>query len=225
MVSQESIHAQDQIVGGQVRQARIYAQKSVQQCAQAIDRNPEFIVRVEDGQEGLTLPQVEVLAHFLQVPLAYLLGEGELPEDKAQEPPSYVAIMTVRRKIIGLILRKARQESGRALEEIAEIVGYAPEHMAQVELGERELTLAELMTVIEALGVSFERLIIRESMPVAYTEGDTRDSEQLAHLSPGIQDFVLRPINMPYLQIAMNLSQMPSETLHQIASGLLEITY
>jgi hypothetical protein len=40
-----------------------------------------------------------------------------------------------------------------------------------------------------------------------------------------VRDFVLQPINTPYLQVAMNLSRMPAETLRQIASGLLEITY
>jgi hypothetical protein len=49
--------------------------------------------------------------------------------------------------------------------------------------------------------------------------------QHLDHLPQEVREFVLKPINMPYLQVAMNLSHMPAEALRQIASGLLEITY
>jgi transcriptional regulator with XRE-family HTH domain len=226
MVSQEEILTRNKITGVLLRDARLRAKKSVQECAQVLFCEPEFITRAEDGEEGLTLPQLEILAHVLQVPLSYLLGEGELPaaEDEPELPP-YDDIMTVRRKIIGVMLRQARLEANQTLGEIAAILGYTPEHLASVELGEAQITLAELTEWTGALGIPLEDLISEEVAPLDSDGSDKRDLQLPDHLPPEVQEFISRPINVPYLQIAMNLSQMPAQTLRQVAAGLLDITY
>jgi hypothetical protein len=77
----------------------------------------------------------------------------------------------------------------------------------------------------QTLGIPFERFMAEDVTAMTAEERNQRDLQRLGHLPPTIRDFVLQPINTPYLQIAMNLSQMPAETLRRIASGLLEITY
>lgn len=225
MLSQEAILTQNKIVGVLVRQARLHAQKSVDECAQALTCEPELYARMEEGEEGLTLPQLEALADLLNVPLLSLLGEEAMPGEPTSGPVPYAEIMLVRRKIIGVVLRQARLEAGRTLDEAASPLGYAPDRLASVELGEERITVPEILALIKALGIPFERLVGDEGTPVVYDERGNHDSERLSHLSPDVREFVLKPINLPYLQVAMNLSRMPSETLRQIASGLLEITY
>ena len=44
-------------------------------------------------------------------------------------------------------------------------------------------------------------------------------------LSKEIQEFVSRPINIRYLEVAMKLAEMPVGGLRDIAEGLLDITY
>jgi hypothetical protein len=61
------------------------------------------------------------------------------------------------------------------------------------------------------------------TLPPKYLPQDTAPS--LDHLPVEIQEFVAKPINAPYLQMAMSLSQIPAEILRQFASGLFEITY
>jgi hypothetical protein len=39
-----------------------------------------------------------------------------------------------------------------------------------------------------------------------------------------LQDFVSKPINRPYLEIAHRLSEMPADQLRAVAEGLLAIT-
>ena len=43
-------------------------------------------------------------------------------------------------------------------------------------------------------------------------------------LSPELQDFISKPINRPYLEIAQRLGDMSVEKLRTVAEGLLEIT-
>jgi hypothetical protein len=52
--------------------------------------------------------------------------------------------------------------------------------------------------------------------------------EQAAHvlmeMPPELQDFIVKPINQPYLELAQRLSEMSVEKLRAVAEGLLEIT-
>jgi transcriptional regulator with XRE-family HTH domain len=226
MISEQAILIRNKIVGVLLRRARIQAHKSVAECAQALGCDPGFIDRAEEGLESLTLPQLEGLAHILAVPLSYLLETEELPEDEPeQQPLPYPEILRIRRKIIGVILRQARQEAGRTLDEIAPSLGYTPEYLGRVELGEAHIPLVRLQDWAELLGIPFAEFTTEDVIPWGAQQPSERDLAQLDHLPIEIREFVLRPINVPYLHIAMNLSQMPADTLRQVASGLLEITY
>jgi hypothetical protein len=85
--------------------------------------------------------------------------------------------------------------------------------------------LVELQVLAEALGIPFENLVSEEVILSSADEGGQGDVGSLAHLPPELREFVANSINLPYLQVAMNLSQMPVEALRQIATGLFEITY
>ena len=261
MISDQEMLIRNKITGVLLRQARLYAGKSVNECAAALSCDPTFIDGAEEGREALTLPQLESLALVLEVPIEVLLGKQELPAVPAAPEPAYYAnLMALRRKIVGVILQQSRLEAGQALEETAAVLGWEPERLRRVEWGEELISLVELQSLAKALGISLEAFmdsgepISRAESPRAEEQRAMRSrgtrplslpSEQarraqslgtrplslpraepsLAHLPVDVQEFVAKPINIPYLQVAMNLSQMPAETLRQIASGLFEITY
>jgi len=136
--------------------------------------------------------------------------------------PPYDQIRLFRRKIIGVILTQARLEAGQSLQELASHLDTTAEYIERVELGQAEIPFVQLEDWAETLDISLQELYARElSRPRQATGGET----SLAHLSPEVRDFVLQPSNVPYLQIAAKLSKMPADTLRQVASGLLEITY
>jgi transcriptional regulator with XRE-family HTH domain len=225
MLSDEAIRTQNRILGVLLRKARLDARRSVEECAEALACDPELISRAEEGANGLSLPQLEILSHVLDVPLSLFLDGGKSLEEEAAEPLPYENIMIIRRKIIGVILRQARLEVGQTLDELALRAGMVPEYLARVELGDEQISLVRLQMLADALGIPFQAFVAEDVIPLSSEEQSKRDLRQLAHLPPEAREFVLKPINIPYLQIAMNLSEMPAETLRQIASGLLEITY
>lgn len=226
MISAESILIRNKIIGVLLRKARTDANKTVQKCAQTLGIDPAFIIRAEEGQESLTLPQLESLGHILEAPLSYFLETEDLSEEgPSQQRIPYLEIMRLRRKIIGVTLRQARLEAGRTLDEIASSLGYTPEYLGRVELGEAYVPLIQLQVWGDMLGIPFTEFTAADVIPLSAEEQSKRDLTVLDHLPPEVREFIVKPINIPYLQIAMNLSQMPAETLRQIASGLLEITY
>ena len=225
MISEEATLMQNKILGVLLRKARLDAHKTVEDCAEALGCDPVYIARAEEGAEALSLPQLESLSHALDVPLSYFLAP-EMPADQPEaEPIPYQELMLVRRRIIGVILRQARQEAGLTLAALAPDLGYTPEQLGRVELGEAEIPLTQLQALSGTLGIGMDAFTVQSLMPAAAAEQGPAGGVILEHLPPEIQEFILKPINTPYLQIAMNLSEMPAETLRQIASGLLEITY
>jgi hypothetical protein len=44
-------------------------------------------------------------------------------------------------------------------------------------------------------------------------------------LPPDMQQFVSKPVNRPYVELAMRLSELSTEKLRAVAEVLLEITY
>lgn len=225
MVSEEATLTQNKILGVLLRKARLDAHKTVEDCAHALGCDPAYVARAEEGAEALSLPQIESLSHVLDVPLSYFLA-AEMPEDQPEsEPIPYQELMLVRRRIIGVILRQARQEAGLTLAALAPDLGCTPERLGRIELGEADIPLTQLQALSDVLGIGMDAFTVQSVMPETSAEPGPAGGVLLDHLPPEIQEFIRKPINTPYLQIAMNLSEMPAETLRQIASGLLEITY
>jgi transcriptional regulator with XRE-family HTH domain len=225
MLSEEAILTRNKIIGVLLQQARLDARMSVEACARALGSDGALIAEAEQGEVGLSLPQIESLAYLFGVPLSYFLDTENLTDAATdQSPVPYQEMMQLRNKIIGVLLRQARQEAGQELEDAAEVLGYTPRQLEAVELGESPISLAELQALVDELGVSFESFTDQDLLPPTL-RSDGSGQEWPDHLSPELLDFVLKPINLPYLRIAMNLSEMPADTLRQIASGLLEITY
>jgi transcriptional regulator with XRE-family HTH domain len=242
MISDQEILTRIKITGVLLRQARLHANLHVDVCAAALSREPVFIVRAEEGQEALTLPQLESLAQVLDVPLEFLLGEQELPAKRpASDSAYYEQLMTLRRKIVGVILQQARMDAERTLNDVAAVLDWEPERLQGVEWGEEPISLVELQVLAEFLGISQEDFIEagEPSRPADVPEPSARARQaapgtaplvgrrpvRLPHLSSELQEFVTKPINGPYLQIAKSLSEMPADILRKLASGLFEITY
>ena len=244
MISSQETLIRNKITGVLLRQARLHAGKSVDRCAATLSCDPAFLERAEEGREALTLPQLEALAQVLEVPIQYLFGEQELPAGQATPDPVYYArLMTLRRKIVGVILQQTRLEVGQTLDQAAAFLGWEPERLGRVEWGEEPISWVELQVLAGALGIPLERFIdsgefvpppaeshktrSRQTQPLSLRPEEPLQSvaTSLTHLPVDVQEFVAQPINAPYLQVAMSLSRLPADILRQLASGLFEITY
>ncbi len=51
-----------------------------------------------------------------------------------------------------------------------------------------------------------------------------RATQHIERLPPDLQEFISKPVNRPYLELAQRLSEMSVEKLRAVAEGLLEIT-
>ena len=226
MEASQAIHIRNKILGILVKRARLRAGKSQRECAEFLGIGLALFAAHEQGRQGFSLPHLETLAYFLDVPLASLWDEDfELPEARAPEAVPITVMMQLRTRILAVQFRQCRDSAGLSQQELAEMLGCTAYKIFQYEAGRREIPLAELEIVAEQCGQSMADLCDEEIVPLGRAELQRQFAARLDELPADVRDFVLKPTNTLYLRIAMLLSSMKADSLRQIAETLLDITY
>jgi transcriptional regulator with XRE-family HTH domain len=214
------------IIGVLIKDARQVRGQTLQACAEAAGCPPESLETFESGQASPSLPEMEMLAYVLDVPLSYFWGDTVLSQQAAAPRPILPAaeVAALRHRIVGALVRQARQTSHLEASDVAESVGLSPAWLAAYELGQKPIPLPELEALAARLGVPIEHFLEARG-PVGEWDSTQRAFERFRQLPPELREFVSRPINESYLRLAHRLSQLPTNELRGIAASLLEITY
>ena len=210
-------------LGVLIRDARLTTGKSLEECAQAIGVSPDRFEAYEFGAEPVSLPELEILALTFHVPLEHFWGNQ--PLKKNGNTPSLDAnqVKVLRQKMIGALVRKERSEAGMSLEALAEQANLDAQTLEAYEMGEAAIPIP----VLEVLSVALNTTIFEfqdAHGPAGNWFTEQRTAKEFKELPPEVQAFVCKPINRPYLELAIRLSEMSVEKLRAVAEGLLEIT-
>ena len=209
-------------LGNLVREARENAGASAEDCAQALGMTVESYAQAEEGKALLDLPQLEVLAMYLDLPMAYF-WDGEQPEKRsAIDHGQYMAL---RQRIVGVSLQQARVDAGWSLQKLADEVGLAVEQIEAFERGVEPVPFLQLELLADVLGVSMNDFTLEKHGPLGTHERALARRQGFDNLPDDVQAFVVEPSNLSYLQTAMRLSAMDADKLRGIAEGILDITF
>ncbi len=225
MINEETRAIRRKIIGVLLRQARLEAGKSLKECAAFLGISSSTLSAYEHGRREISLPELELLAYLLKVPLEYFLDvEPENPDRPSETISSGADLLLVRQRIVGALLRQARQDAGISQKELAQVIGCSPGRIAQYEYGQRPIPILELEAIANFLGLSLSYFQDEETGPVAKQLRLYREWRQFQQLPPEVRAFVLDPLNRHYIEVARQLSEMPAGALRDLAAGLLEIT-
>lgn len=222
-MDRERIVLRNRIIGLLLRDAREKAGKTKRDCAAALGVPTGVISAYEEGRKPISLPELEVLAYILKVPIAHF-WERE-PELKKEEPLPLQEVMALRHRIVGALLREAREKAQVSQKELAHLLGCSPRRLSDYEYGERPMPVAELEVAARHLHVPLEHFLDTREGPVGEWHYQQEIFRRFCQLPKDVQKFVTHPLNIKYLEVAMRLAQMPAEGLRRIAEGLLDITY
>jgi transcriptional regulator with XRE-family HTH domain len=229
MITADKMAIRRKIMGTALRKARLAQDRSVEALAQQLESAPETIVSYERGETEPTLPELEVMASYLDVPVQDLL-EGQV-SDRAGLPTAPQARL-IRSKMIGTMLRRARQTADLEIGEVAEQAGCSVESLKQYEKG-HPVPVLQLYALARALEIPFERFFWARAEEKAATpepaetrapdSGTGREDVEaaLAGLPPEFREFLAAPKNLPYIQVAIELSRFPAQGLRAVAEALL----
>jgi len=214
------------IIGVLLQGARLRSGKSKKECAEAIGVSVAAITQFEEGRKDIALPQLELLAYALNVPVSTFFKDKDQDKLVSEEPALPIEqVMQLRQRIIGVLLRQARTEAGKSQTEIAEALGISARRIARYEYGHRPMPVAELQQIADYLRLPITYFLDEGVGRVGQREQLQSQFERFSELPDDVRAFVSRYINLPYLRVAVRISDMDADQIRKIAEGLLDITY
>ncbi|MBL7164648.1 MAG: helix-turn-helix transcriptional regulator [Anaerolineales bacterium] len=210
-------------LGVLMRDARLSSGRTMKECAEAIGVTSKRIATFEKGESSPSLPELESLAFYLEAPLDHFWGDTSISRENQFDRSSFDKMVLLRQRIIGAKLRMARQEADLTMASLAESVGISTGMLRHYERSERSIPLPELEHMLKQMNISIDEFR-DQSGPVGQWVSQERNIEQFLELPPELKEFVSKPINQPYLELAQRLSEMSVDQLRAVAEGLLDIT-
>lgn len=208
-----------------IRDARLTARRSAQECAEAIGVKKGLFRSYEEGRKAPSLPELEALVFFLDLPLDHFWGrEAKSESALSHEKLDLSKLLAVRQRKIGALLRQERMNASISIRNLANETGISSSRIKAYELGERSIPLPELELLVKSLGGRIESFFDR-SGPVGQWLLSEEAIQHFLDMPVELREFVALPVNRPYIELAMKLSSMSRDKLRSVAEDLLDITF
>lgn len=207
-----------------IKDARLSVNKSLKECAQALGITTGIYKAYEEGRRAPSLPELEILAYYFDLPLSHFWRNDVVSDDAS--PLSSLnlhALVGIRQRMIGALLRKQRTDSGNTIKSLAKQSGISTSRLSAYELGETPVPLPVLEGLLSILEGNIESMF-DNSGPVGKWLAEKKVFQEFLQLPPELQAFVCKPVNQPYIELALSLSSLPNEKLRTVAESLLDIT-
>ena len=224
-MEQAQITLRSKKLGILIRDARLASRRSIKECAEAINVTNGTFRAYEEGRKAPSLPELETLVYFLELPIDHFWSSESLSDAPAPiEALDLPRLTDLRQRMIGALLRQERMDASLSMKTLAEQTGISSRRLKQYELGERPIPLPELEITLKVLGGRIETFF-DQGGPIGQWMSQQKAIQQFLELPLEIQNFVCQPVNKPYLELARKLSDMSTDKLRSVAEDLLDITF
>ncbi|MCB8927783.1 MAG: helix-turn-helix transcriptional regulator [Ardenticatenaceae bacterium] len=210
------------ILGDLVEKAREHFGRTKKECAAVLGMKSGDYSKVETGEYPVSLPQLEALALFLNIPMGYFWGSEPLQTESEIDFENLIAL---RHRVIGVLLSQQRLRTRQSLAELAEALGMEEDLLKSYEMGQEPIPYLHLEQICRQLDVSVSYFLDDVHGPLGRHEAKQKLERQFKRMPPDMQAFLINPVNVSYLDTAKKLSEMDVVQLRQVAESLLEITY
>jgi transcriptional regulator with XRE-family HTH domain len=216
----ESYRIRAKMVGVLLRDARINAGRSIEGCAQMLKIAPQEFEAWEYGDSAPSLPQLELIAYYLGVPVSHFWGTETLEASQDKSIDAQTEYLALRNRMVGALLRQARQEINLSVEDLSQASGLPIEQINSYELGEISLPMHELTVLASGVKKNI-RYFLESSSHVGEWLEIREEWKHFADLPDDVRRFAANPRNLGFINIAFMLSQMPTDKLREIGESML----
>lgn len=210
------------LLGDLIKKAREHARQTAAACASVLNIAAEAYEKAEAGEYDLSLPDLEALAIFLDVPMGYFWGTDTLEEETDID---YNEWTMLRNRVIGVLMNQLRIKSRKTQEELAEFLEVEVDRIQAYETGDIPIPYLHLETLCRFMGGSPSDFMDEERGPLGRHQAKHKLTKQFNRMDPDMQQFLVNPVTMSYLDTAKRISDMDVAKLRQVAESLLDITY
>ncbi|MCB9453218.1 MAG: transcriptional regulator [Anaerolineaceae bacterium] len=218
----ESYRLRGKMLGVLLRDARLQAARTIEACAHHVRISLEEYESWEYGDAVPSLPQLELLAYFLDVPVSHFWGFETFESSQESHVDFQLEYLALRNRMIGVMLRQAREEAGVTLEVLSADSGLPVEQITAYELGEA-IPMHELRVLANGVqkNVSY---FLESSDHVGKWLTMREEWDYFVSMSDDLREFTANPRHIGYLQLAIAFSRLPNDAQRQVAESMLEIT-
>lgn len=214
-------------MGVMIKQIRESHDQTEGTCAQWLGLSVNDYRSIEDGETCASLPQIESLSYFMNFPSEILTAlVGEMNTEVSLRPDVNQGLVDLRNKMIAIQVRQKREELGLSLDQLEEKTSIPQLDLGKYEEGLVPIPFCQLHEIVTELGIPLEQFYATQGpLKHSSTSQSTAEIKTSSALSAELEEFITKPANLPYLELAMRISKMNADKIRGIASSLLEITY
>jgi len=225
MDAKTRITIRSKTLGVLIQDARLAARMNIRECAEALGVSDGSFRSYERGAKSPSLPELEILAFFLDLPVDHFWGQEAISDNApATAPLDLPRLIGLRQRMIGALLRQERTTASISMKSLAQQSGITASRLKSYELGEQPIPVPELEVMLSILGGRIETLLDKNG-PIGQWINRQKAIEDFLEMPLELQEFVCLPVNRPYLELALNLSNLSAEKLRSVAEGILDITF
>lgn len=218
------IQIRNKKIGLLLADARQANNMSIFDLSQKSGISEEKLQNYEQGETSPSLPELEVLAFIFNIPLEHFWGKQVLHPPEAEDiAEKFRQLLEIRNKIIGANIQARRQESEMSAEQLAELSDIEVSTLTSFENGELDIPIPSLEILAKNLNCRIEDFFDNQGK-IGNWRKEKQEIKSLMELPQNFREFITKPINAPYLDLAIKLSEMDVNKLRMVAEGLLEIT-
>lgn len=220
----EAYRIRAKMVGVLLRDARQNAGRTLAECASILRISIDQFEAWELGEDTPSLPQLELAAYFLGVPISHFWGATTYEQERVDhDENAHIEYQAIRDRMIGVLLRQAREELHLSLDELSAESGLPAAQIERYELGEIPTPMHELSALASKLRKTM-RYFLESSSYIGDFLALREEWQHFAEMPDELRRFAANPLHVGFLEIAMQLSQMPTERLRRVGESILNIT-
>jgi transcriptional regulator with XRE-family HTH domain len=142
----EAHRVRGKILGVLICMHRLEAERSLAECGTFMGTEPQLVEAWEYGDKVPSLPQLELLAHFLNGGASDSDSSALTGDRSAQRE-----YLLLRRRLIGGMLRAARESMGRSIGDLSAGTGLEAARLERFEFGEEKIPVSYLTELAQAV--------------------------------------------------------------------------
>lgn len=214
---EEARSVRGRILGVLIRKWRIQAERTPAECAEFIRSEPQMIEAWEYGDSVPCWPQLELLS-------LYFNGRSANSRDFAltKDNAARREYMLLRQRLIGALLRAARETIGWSTDELGERIGHDADLIKRFELGEDKIPVSDLAALAQCLKRDLAYFTALPQAPPSSLVTD-ETSELTAEKHSDLRQFAIQSENRAFIKLAMAFKHIEPDDLHRIADALFAI--
>jgi transcriptional regulator with XRE-family HTH domain len=219
-VDPEAVVLERKIIGVLIRAARERVHRTPKEVALRMGISQARLRQYEMGTREISLPELENLAAFVQVPVTFFLSNESLARREPAVPPVEEQVRA-RRALIATKLKQARLDAHKSEEECAQAIGRTVALHKRYEAGRIDIPITELERLARFLNVGMS-YFMRDGL-ARKARREMPDPELWSRLPLEVRALVMDPNSLPFLRMAAKFRDLPPSKLQELGEILLVV--